>query len=301
MSKLLWILIGVATVFLGGLALVFMAVAQLGGSPKSLGAEGQIGLLRIEGEIMDALPVLSQIDALREQNVAGVLVRVDSPGGAVGASQEIYDALLQLRKDSIPVVITMGNTAASGGYYISLAGEKVFANAGTVTGSIGVIAQFPEAKELFDRLGVHMNTIKSGANKDVGNPFRKPEPAELATMQGMIMDAYAQFFEATRTARKLDSAKLAAVADGRILTGRQALAAGLIDTLGGYTDALRYLKTLAKVDADAEIIDAEPPKPLFERLMQQSMTGAGSALREATQEAISGQGQGLLYMSPALP
>jgi protease-4 len=302
MRSLLWTLSILAGILFVVLGLGFWGASQvLGGSGPKSGGGSSIGLLKIEGQIMDALPILSQIETLRDEGVAGVLVRVDSPGGAVAASQEIYQALLDLRKDSIPVVISMGNTAASGGFYIALAGEKVFANEGTVTGSIGVIAQFPEAKDLFDKLGVHMTTIKSGANKDVGNPFRKPDTAGLNTMQALVIDAYAQFFEATLKARKIDSADLAKVADGRVLTGRQALRAGLVDTLGGYDQALSWLKTRCKLDADAEIRSAEPPKPLMERLMSEGATSAGKALQNVGSEMIGSKHQGILYVAPMQP
>ena len=144
-------------------------------------------LLRIEGPIMDAtstLAILHRVD--KDDHCKGLLLRVDSPGGAVGASQEIYSALKRLREKGLPLVVSFGNIAASGGYYVSLAGEKIFSNPGTLTGSIGVIFQFPEAEKLLEKIGVSLQTVKSGALKDVGSPGRKPTPEELKYLQAGI-------------------------------------------------------------------------------------------------------------------
>ena len=167
-------------------------------------------LLRIEGPIFDATSTLAILGRVaKDEHCKGLLLRVDSPGGAVGASQEIYTALRRLRRNGLPVVVSFGNIAASGGYYVSLAGEKIFSNPGTLTGSIGVIFQFPEAEKLLDKVGVSLQTVKSGPLKDVGNPARKPTPEEIKYLQGVIDDTYAQFLEDVSSNRhiSMDSLK----------------------------------------------------------------------------------------------
>ncbi len=224
-------------------------------------------LLRIEGPIMDAtstLAILHRVD--KDDHCKGLLLRVDSPGGAVGASQEIYSALKRLREKGLPLVVSFGNIAASGGYYVSLAGEKIFSNPGTLTGSIGVIFQFPEAEKLLEKIGVSLQTVKSGALKDVGSPGRKPTPEELKYLQGVIDDTYAQFLDDVSTNRHLPLDSIRPIADGRVMTGRQALRRGLVDTLGGLDDAKRYLIARTKVSEDVSWTQEPKPKSRVEKL-----------------------------------
>ncbi len=245
-------------------------------------------MLRIEGPIFeseDMLSILSRIGKDRE--CKGLLLRVDSPGGAVGSSQEIYAALKRLREHGLPLVVSCGNVAASGAYYIALAGDKIFANPGTLTGSIGVIFQFPEAQKLLDKLGLSLQTVKSGALKDVGNPDRIPTAAELAYLQNVINDTYAQFLQDVAENRHLQLNVLRPIADGRVLTGRQALRAGLIDTLGGLDAAKRYLEHTAGVSADIAWDEEPKPKSRLERFLDsdakseigQWVTGLGQELK----------------------
>ncbi len=225
--------------------------------------------LRIEGPIYDGTATLAAISRIsRDTHCKGVLLRVDSPGGAVGASQEIYAALKHLREKGIPVIVSFGNIAASGGYYVSLAGEKIFSNPGTLTGSIGVIFQFPEAEKLLDKIGVSLETVKSGALKDVGSPGRKPTPEELHYLQGVIDDTYAQFLEDVAANRHLSLDSLRPIADGRVLTGRQAVLKGLVDTLGGIDDAKRYLEKRVGVSEDVAWIQEPKPKSRIDQFLE---------------------------------
>ncbi len=234
-------------------------------------------LLKVEGPIYNSEPVLEILDHLREDNQCkGVLLRVESPGGAVGSSQEIFGSLKALRAQGIPLAVSFGNIAASGGYYISLAGEKIFANPGTLTGSIGVIFQFPEIEQLLDKVGVSLQTVKSGALKDVGNPARKATPEELVYLQHVIDDTYAQFLADVSAARGIPVDSLKLLADGRVFTGRQAYAAGLVDTLGGLDEARAWLIARAKVSKDIEwTTEPEPRSPLDEFLSPESRSGFG--------------------------
>ena len=225
-------------------------------------------LLRIEGPIFDATSTLAILHRIAtDEHCKGLLLRVDSPGGAVGASQEIYSALKRLREKGLPLVVSFGNIAASGGYYVSLAGEKIFSNPGTLTGSIGVILQFPEAEKLLEKIGVSLQTVKSGALKDVGSPGRKPTPMELKYLQGVIDDTYAQFLDDVSANRHLALDSIRPIADGRVMTGRQALRKGLVDTLGGLDDAKRYLIARAKVSEEIPWTQEPKPKSRVERLL----------------------------------
>ncbi len=225
-------------------------------------------LLRIEGPIFDASSTLAILGRItKDEHCKGLLLRVDSPGGAVGASQEIYSALKRLRDNGMPLVVSFGNIAASGGYYVSLAGDKIFSNPGTLTGSIGVIFQFPEAEKLLDKIGVSVETVKSGALKDVGSPSRKATPEELKYLQGVIDDTYAQFLEDVSSNRHLSMDSLKPMADGRVFTGRQALQKGLVDTLGGLDEARRYLIARTKMSDDVSWTQEPKPKSRMEKLL----------------------------------
>ena len=217
-------------------------------------------VLNLEGPIFDSEPYLTLLSEIgRDKNCRGVLLRVESPGGAVGSSQEIYSALKRLRAKGMPLVVSFGNIAASGGYYAGLAGERIFANPGTLTGSIGVIFQFPEVEGLLEKVGVSIQTVKSGALKDVASPVRKATPAEMVYLQNVIDDTYAQFVEDVAESRGMPPDSVHAYADGRVFTGRQALRAGLVDTLGGLDDARAYL--IAQTGADEDIPWVVEPKP----------------------------------------
>lgn len=251
-------------------------------------------LLRIEGPILSGETYLKSIERISKgDNCKGILLRMDSPGGAVGASQEVYSALKALKvKKHIPIVVSYGNIAASGGYYISLAGDKIFSNRGTLTGSIGVIFQFPEASELMKKIGVNLTTVKSGALKDVGNYARKSTPDELSYLQSVIDNTYEQFVGDVLANRKIKRAELLKVADGRVLTGLQAYAVGLVDTLGGLSEAKQYLETQTQLGADASYIQEPPAKNWVENLTE----NAKSPLSLLAEKAAPILGQGSFFM-----
>jgi protease-4 len=242
-----------------GLASVFARAGQKVDRPHLV-------LLKIEGPIFSPEPWLTLIRRISDDETCrGVLVRIESPGGAVASSQELYGSLKRLGAQGVPVVVSLGNVAASGGYYAALAGEKIFSNPGTITGSIGVIFQFPEVEELLDKAGIALRTVKSGALKDVGNPARKATEAELKYLQNVIDDTYGQFLEDVAVSRGIHVDSLRPFADGRVFTGRQALAAGLVDTLGGLDEARDYL--VERSESDEDIVWRVEPRPRsrFER------------------------------------
>lgn len=228
--------------------------------PDEVDAKPHLTELKIEGPIFSAETWLQSVNRIaQDKTCKGVIVRIESPGGAVGASQELFQALNGLRRQGLPVVVSQANVAASGGYYISLAGERIFTNPGTLTGSIGVIFQFPEAEKLMDKVGVDLRTVKSGALKDVGNFSRSATPAELQYLQAVIDDVHGQFIHDILDRRPLSRDSLLQVADGRVITGSQAVAWRLADTLGGYEDAKNYLLQKTGVASETPVRQ-EPPK-----------------------------------------
>jgi protease-4 len=184
--------------------------------------------------------------AITNDHVKAILLRVNSPGGSIGMSQELYSAVQELRKKGKPVVVSMGDVAASGGYYVSAPADRIFANAGTLTGSIGVIMHLMNWQETEKKIGFQPQVIKSGAFKDIGSPDRPITPEEKAMLQALIMDAYDQFVTAVADGRKIDKATVKTLADGRIYSGAQALQKKLVDELGGYDQALAYLQKTCK-------------------------------------------------------
>lgn len=281
--------------FMGSVASIFAHMADGAAGLKE--KRPHLTELRLEGAIMGSDRYLESIRRISEdKHCKGVLLRIDSPGGAVGASQEIYSAVKALKAKGLPIVVSQGNLAASGGYYISLAGDRIFSNPGTLTGSIGVILQFPEAEKLMDKLGVKMNTVKSGSLKDVGNFARPPTPEEIKYLQSVIDNTYGQFIDDILANRKIAKAELLKIADGRIMTGKQALEYGLVDTLGGYHEAETYLAGIAKLEGEPVVVQEPPTKTWFENMMDsKTSTGLGS-LAQAAQEWLPSVRQGTFFL-----
>ncbi len=219
----------------------------------------RIALVRIDGVILDAESTIDELHRYRDDhNVKAVLLRIDSPGGGVVPSQEIHDEVRRLRAVK-KVVTSMGTVAASGGYYIASASDKIIANPGTLTGSIGVIMEMANVESLLQKVGVESVVIKSGKNKDVGSPFRKMQPEERALLQDVMDDVHAQFIDAVAEGRSLDPEAVRLLADGRIFTGRQARSLGLVDELGSLQDAIRITAEMVGIQGDPDVIESEDP------------------------------------------
>jgi protease IV len=269
LTKVLGLLAMIFFFFMMASVFQFFRVAMTGGIDAEDKSAPHLTELRIEGPIFSAEAWLESIGRIsKDKACKGVLVRIESPGGAVGASQEVFQALNGLREKGLPVIVSQANVAASGGYYISLAGDRIFTNPGTLTGSIGVIFQFPEAEKLMDKVGVDLRTVKSGALKDVGNFSRSATPAELSYLQGVIDDVHAQFIADILGRRSISRDSLLQVADGRVITGSQAVAWGLADTLGGYESARRYLAQKTGVDADTPLHQEPPKREWYDELLE---------------------------------
>jgi protease IV len=234
-------------------------------TPTNTPGDELIGVIEVKGVIMDSKKTLRQLKMFEEDtDVKGVLVRLNSPGGAVGPSQEIYEAVKKYPK---PIVASMASVAASGAYYIACGIPKVFANAGTLTGSIGVIMEFANLKKLYDWAKIERYSIKTGKFKDSGAEYRDMMPEEKALLQELVDNTLGQFREAVETGRKLTPEKVAEVADGRIFTGKQALALGLVDQLGTMDDAVNALAEAAKIKGKPKLVyPGGKPRSLIELL-----------------------------------
>jgi protease-4 len=223
-----------------------------------------VGLLEVDGTISESMPYLEAIKQFEDdKSIKAVVIRLDSPGGKVGPSQEIYSALLRLKKTK-PVVASLGSIGASGAYYIACAAHTIYALSGTMTGSIGVIAEFFDASEGLKKLGVKPNSITAGTLKDAGSPFRSMNEDERAYFQALLKDVHEQFIEAVSASRKLKPETVRALADGRVFTGRQAKEAHLIDKLGGLDDAVEEAKKKAGITGEARIIRPDVSESLIE-------------------------------------
>jgi len=235
---------------------------------SSLNSGSKIGLVDISGEIISSDFYVRQIEAFRESSsIQGLLVRVNSPGGAVAPSQEIYESIRAFRESGKPVVISMNSVAASGGYYLALGGSTLMANPGTITGSIGVIIQYPQVKPLMDKVGIEVITVKSGKYKDVGSPFRQQTTEDLTYLQNVINDTYEQFVETVASERNLPIDSARALAEGKIYTGRQAMNNGLVDTLGTFEDAVRLAGKMAGISGKPELVKKRKQEKFLDRLL----------------------------------
>jgi len=228
----------------------------------SLSGGEKVALIKIVGGIYDSKPILSQLDKIEEsKTVKAVVLRLETPGGAVAASQEIYRKLKYLRDEKgIPIVASMGNVAASGGYYVALGADTIIANPGTITGSIGVIASIFQYQRLFEKLGVSVETVKSGKFKDTGSPFRGMTGEEREYLQSLIDDTYDQFVHAVAEGRNLEVAEVELLADGRVYTGRQAKELGLIDLLGGLDEAVQIAGELGGISGKPQVVELAKKK-----------------------------------------
>ena len=257
---------------------LFSALEQKGEQGWGTGLGPKIGVVELTGAITDGKDVIGQLHELRKDNsIKAIVLRIDSPGGAVAPSQEIYRAVLRTKKDK-KVVCSMGTVAASGGFYVASACDKIYASPGTITGSIGVISEFPHVGALMALAKVDVDTIKSGAMKDSGSPLRPMTDSERKFFQGFVDGVYEQFLDDVSAARKIPKETLRPLADGRILTGQQALEHHLVDEIGNLEDAIEGAGKLAGASGE--------PVPVFQKKPRGSLIG--EALRGAVQGAMEG-------------
>lgn len=253
-------------------AKIFFPAAILSLTIMGCSGGGKLGLVKIEGTIVESEDVVENLRRFQENPaVKGVLVVVNSPGGMVGPSQEIFEAIKRVKDAGKKVVVSMSSVAASGGYYVSLPADVIVALPSTLTGSIGVILNFPVYKGLLEKVGVHVYTVKSREHKDIGSGTREPTPQDTLLLKSMIDDVYAQFLEEVVRWRELPRDSAYAVADGRILSGRQAYRYGLVDTLGTREDAHRILAELCGLAGTPKLVEFPKKQSFMERLMESKL------------------------------
>src|SRR5688572_7900389 len=238
---------------ISGLVLAVMTSVK-GGSGLTLG--DRIAVIPVEGIIGDDAEVLENIRRFRDdESVKGFVIAINSPGGEVGPSQSIYREVKRLRdEDDRPVIAAINSIGASGGYYIALGADSIYANPGSITGSIGVIMEMPNVEGLMQKVGIQMQTVKSADHKDIGSPFREMSPSDRAVLGAMVQDVYSQFVEVVSTERKKTVDELALLADGRVMSGRQAMQAGLIDRLGNFNDAVAAAGRMADLGDEPKLL-----------------------------------------------
>ena len=281
----------------GGLFLVFFAFLWLaytavkGESPR-LASGPRIGVVDVKGPIglgrgsVESEPILRLLKRYQDDgDMRAVVVRIDSPGGAVGTSQEILDGLRRLAEDKV-VVCAMGNVAASGGLLVAMGCDRIVAEPGTLTGSIGVISQFPTLKGLLDRVDVKMNTVTAGKMKDAGNPFREFTADDRAYWQQLADRIHRQFIEAVAEGRDLPVEEVRKFADGRVITGEQAMELGLVDQMGGFQDAVDLAKEEAGLRGEPRLV--YPPEDRV-RFLEEILGGMSQAIAQAVRGEVQRQ------------
>lgn len=242
-----------------------------------------VGVVEIDGVISDAQVQLESLESLADDDrVHAIVIRIDSPGGGVAPSQELYEEIDRV-KATKPVVASLGNVAASGGYYVAAAAHTIVADPGTLTGSIGVIMEFRQLGPLAEKVGVGESIVKSGPYKDIGNPLRTLTDAERTLLQGMVDDVYDQFVDAIARGRGMTPERVRALADGRLYSGAQAKAAGLVDELGGLKTAVRIAWERAGLTGEPKVRRIKGPwRPwwleLLGSLLHPPRTGLGGGL-----------------------
>ena len=299
-SLLVAALVILGVIVVGGMVLVIVAAVGLASGGEGFGSYGdKVGVITIEGVISasgeqslfgEALggvrQTLDQLDrAAEDDTIKAVILRINSPGGSAAASQEIYHEVKRLA-EAKPVVVSMADVAASGGYYIALPAEKIVANQATMTGSIGVRMSFMRFYELADQYGVEGGDITSGPFKDIGSPWREMTAAEQQLLQGMIDNIYDQFVEHVAESRGMEVADARKVADGRIFTGAQALEAGLVDELGGFNDAVRIAGELGGIEGEPEVYDIGGRGSVLDLLGASSRAAAQEVVQQAAEQVL---------------
>lgn len=276
MSKKMLIIISAVVIVLGGLFVVSMLIARvlLGDADVKIVGNRGVGLVEVRGMIIDSRETVRQLRYfLKQDEIRAVVLRVDSPGGVVAPSQEICEEVRKFAAKK-KVVVSMGSLAASGGYYVSAPATLIYANPGTLTASIGVILKLSNIETLMDRIGIKSHTLKTGKYKDSGSPLRKLSADDRAMLQSVIDSTHEQFVRAVASGRKLPIQQVRSIADGRILTGEQALALKLVDRLGTLQDAIEEAGRLSGIEGEPEVVLPPRKKVNYWDLLADGTEGA---------------------------
>lgn len=273
---------------LGAFFALLLFISRMDDLPIARGE--RVAVIPLSGLISESGPVIEQLKRFgKDDSVKAIVLRIDSPGGGVGPSQEIYEEVKKVRAKK-PVLASMGALAASGGYYIACAAQRVYANPGTMTGSIGVIMPFMNVKDLVEKIGVKGMTVKSGTFKDIGSPLRDMTPLERELLQGVVDNVHLQFVNAVADGRNLDRQDVLQIADGRIFTGEQAKELGLIDVLGNLEDAISDAGKLGKISGEPKVVTPPKKKISFLELLREET-------RTLIDEKLSGNHLRLEYLA----
>lgn len=243
--------VGILVFFIGTVWLLMSTISE-DGLPTG-GA--RVAVVEIEGIIVDGAAAVRELrEHADNASVKAVVLRVNSPGGVVAPTQEIFAAIQRVRKGGKPVIASLGAVAASGGYYVATATDRIYANPGTLTGSIGVVMQMANIEGLLKKVGVEYVVVKAGSYKDMGNFARTMTPEERKILQALLDDVYSQFVDAVAEGRGLDRKEVLAFADGRIYSGQQAQALKMVDDLGGFEDAVEAAGKLANITGRPKLL-----------------------------------------------
>lgn len=253
----------------GLLLLLFFLTVIITLLQKNVPIGDKLAIVRIEGPIIDSKNTIEEIkEYTKDSSIKAIVLRVDSPGGAVAPSQEIYEEVRKAAGKKT-VVVSMGSVAASGGYYISAPATKIIANPGTLTGSIGVIMEIPNIEGLMNKVGIKTEVIKSGRHKDIASVFRGRSKEEREILQEVLDDVHEQFIMAVAEGRKMLPDDVRKIADGRVFTGKQAMKMGLVDELGNLEDAIKTASKLAGIKGEPTIVTKKEKFSLIELLRGQ--------------------------------
>lgn len=270
-----------------GLALIMFSMALVKTGDKNFDYEevrsgnGKIAIVELDFTIIDSAPIVRQFKKYREdKSIKAIVLHVNSPGGGVAASQEMYEEVKKTRDSGKPVIVSFGSIAASGGYYVACGSNLIVSNPGTLTGSIGVIISFVNFKELSEKIGIKDVTIKSGELKDSGNPLRDMNEKDRAYFQEIVDDSYEQFLDVVSKERKIDKDELRNIANGRVYTGRQAKEIKLVDSLGTLEDAIRIAGQIAKIEGEPAIVKEKRRNNIFDYLIENMTNNQIKILKE---------------------
>ncbi len=295
------VVLGAIAVFTAGLALVVHTARP--GDGIAVLARDRIAVLPLRGMITADHRALRQLRDFREDaSVKGYVLWVNSPGGEVAASQSLYRQLSELRDDGYPVVASIGSVGASGAYYAALGADTILTLPGSLVGSIGVLMEFPNYRELLDKIGLDMEIVKSSEHKDIGSPYRSVSEEERALLQVVVDDVYMQFVEAIVEEREIPRDSVLKVADGRILSGRLALEYGLVDGEGDLVDAIAAAGNMAGLGPEPRTVMREERRVTWLDLVSSASRwiASGGEAAAALREAIAGgaiePGPRLLYL-----
>ncbi len=291
-SSTKWLLAIIGVILFLGLGMAFLFFSLIFSFTRgadyeeiSEGGHGQkIAVIELSNIITSSEDIVRQFKKYGEDRaIKAILFHVDSPGGGVVASHEIYEEVKRVRESGKPVVVSMGALAASGGYYVSCGATRIVANPGTLTGSIGVISEFIRFDSLLHKLGIDATTIKSGKLKDAGTPFRPMTAEDREYFQGLMDNVHRQFISIVEKERGLNHDSILAYADGRVFTGEQALHRHLIDTLGTFEDAIGITAKLAGIKDQPTIVrERKRVFTLLDRLLGESLVSDISTLVKNT-------------------